>query len=145
MCYKIAKQKRRALWRGKAARAMDRCDRAAFQDAAEEHLVGRGHLDGFARLDDLNSLALSRHDAGHLFEFPEAEALAGLLPPAGTAASFAARQAFQLERRKRPFLWGRWERLRMTARLNTAFATLSYWCEYERRAKKGNCGLSSPE
>jgi hypothetical protein len=58
---------------GGAAFDVDRGDRAALQDAAEEHLVGRRHLDGLARLNDLNLLALSRHDAGHLFEFPKAE------------------------------------------------------------------------
>jgi hypothetical protein len=34
-----------------------------LEDAAYKHLVGRGHLDRLARLDDLNSLALIRHDA----------------------------------------------------------------------------------
>src|SRR6266436_4043391 len=59
---------------GGAAFEVDRCDRAALEDAAYEYLVGRGHLDRLARLDDLNSLALSRHDAGQLFELPEAVA-----------------------------------------------------------------------
>jgi hypothetical protein len=54
-----------------AAFEVDRCDRAALEDAAEEHLVGRGHLDRLARLNDLNSLALIRHDAGQLFELPK--------------------------------------------------------------------------
>jgi len=44
------------------------------EDAADEHLVGRGHLDRLACLDDLDSLALIRHDAGQLFEPPKAEA-----------------------------------------------------------------------
>jgi hypothetical protein len=39
-----------------------------------EHLVRRGHRDRLARLDDLNSLALIRHDAGQLFELPKAVA-----------------------------------------------------------------------
>jgi hypothetical protein len=56
---------------GGAAFEVERCNRAALEDAAYEHLVGRGHLDRLARLDDLNSLALIRHDAGQLFElFP---------------------------------------------------------------------------
>src|ERR1700730_10431185 len=59
---------------GHAAFQVDRCDRAALEDAAEEHLVGRGHLDCLARLNDLNSLALSRDDAGQLLELPKAEA-----------------------------------------------------------------------
>ncbi len=59
---------------GGAAFEVDRCDRAALEDAAEEDLVGRGHLDRLACLNDLNSLALIRHDAGQLFELPEAEA-----------------------------------------------------------------------
>jgi hypothetical protein len=41
------------------ARPMGRCfessSNAALQDAAEEHLVGCGHLDRLASLDDLNS------------------------------------------------------------------------------------------
>ena len=45
-----------------------------LEDAAEEDLVGRGHLDRLARLDDLNSLALIRHDARQLFELSEAKA-----------------------------------------------------------------------
>jgi hypothetical protein len=45
-----------------------------LEDAADEHLVGRGHLDRLACLDDLDSLALIRHDAGQLFELPKAEA-----------------------------------------------------------------------
>jgi hypothetical protein len=57
-----------------AAFEVDRCDRAALQDAAYEHLVRRGHRDRFARLDDLNSLALIRHDAGQLFKLPKAVA-----------------------------------------------------------------------
>ncbi len=57
---------------GGAAFEVDRCDRAALEDAAEEHLVGRGHLDRLTCLDDLNSLALIRHDAGQLFELPKA-------------------------------------------------------------------------
>jgi hypothetical protein len=56
----------------RAAFEVDRYDCAALEDAAEEHLVGRGHLDRLARLDDLNSLALIRHDAGQLFELPKA-------------------------------------------------------------------------
>src|SRR6267142_4674080 len=40
---------------GGAAFEVDRCDRAALEDAAEEHLVGRGHLDRLASLSDLNS------------------------------------------------------------------------------------------
>jgi voltage-gated potassium channel len=48
--------------------------RAALEDAAYEHLVGRGHRDRLARLDDLNSLALIRHDAGQLFKLPKAVA-----------------------------------------------------------------------
>jgi hypothetical protein len=59
---------------GGATFDVDRCDRAALEDTTKEHLVGRGHLDRLARLDDLNSLALIRHDAGQLFELPEAEA-----------------------------------------------------------------------
>jgi hypothetical protein len=59
---------------GGAAFEVDRCDRAALEDAAYKHLVGRGHLDRLARLNDLNSLALIRHDAGQLFELPKAEA-----------------------------------------------------------------------
>src|SRR6202162_5942676 len=59
---------------GGAAFEVDRCDRAALENAAEEHLVGRGHLDRLARLNDLNSLALIRHDAGQLFELPKAKA-----------------------------------------------------------------------
>jgi hypothetical protein len=51
---------------------VDRCDRAALEDAAYEHLVGRGHWDRLARLDDLNSLAPIRHDAGQLFKLPNA-------------------------------------------------------------------------
>ena len=47
---------------------------AALEDAAYEHLVGRGHLDRLACLNNLNSLALSCHDAGQLFELPKAEA-----------------------------------------------------------------------
>src|ERR1700730_10604592 len=58
----------------RAAFEVDRCDRAALEDTAEEHLVGRGHLDRLACLNDLNSLALIRHDAGQLFELPKAEA-----------------------------------------------------------------------
>jgi hypothetical protein len=46
-----------------AAFEMDRCDRAALEDAAEEQLVGSGHLDRLARLDDINSLALIRRYA----------------------------------------------------------------------------------
>src|SRR5882757_3690262 len=61
---------------GGAAFEVDRCDRAALEDAAYEHLVGRGHLDRLARLDDLNSLALSRHDAGQLFELPKGSSTA---------------------------------------------------------------------
>ncbi len=49
-------------------------DRAALEDPAEERLVGRGHRDRLACLNDLNSLALIRHDAGQLFELPKAEA-----------------------------------------------------------------------
>ncbi|HTF45704.1 MAG TPA: hypothetical protein VK641_17485 [Terriglobales bacterium] len=49
---------------------MDRCDRTALEDAAKEHLVGLGHLDHLAGLDDLNSLALIRHDARQLLELP---------------------------------------------------------------------------
>ena len=41
---------------------------------AYDHLVGRGHLDRLARLNNLNSLALIRHDAGQLFELPKAVA-----------------------------------------------------------------------
>src|SRR6267378_6276348 len=59
---------------GEAAFELDRCDRAALEDAAYEHLVGRGHRDRLARLDDLNSLTLIRHDAGQLFELPKAVA-----------------------------------------------------------------------
>ena len=59
---------------GDAASEMDRCDRAALEDAAYEHLVGRGHLDRLARLNDLNALALIRHDAGQLFELSKAVA-----------------------------------------------------------------------
>src|SRR6267378_4065125 len=59
---------------GGTASEVDRCDRAALEDAAEEHLVGRGHRDRLASLSDLNSLALIRHDAGQLFELPKAEA-----------------------------------------------------------------------
>jgi len=59
---------------GKAAFEVDRCDRAALEDVAEEHLVGRGHRDRFARLNDLYSLALIRDDAGQLLELPKAKA-----------------------------------------------------------------------
>src|SRR5258708_29811994 len=59
---------------GGAAFEVDRCDRAALEDSAYEHLVGRGHRDRLARLDDLNSLALIRHDTGQLFELPKAVA-----------------------------------------------------------------------
>src|SRR6266576_3354218 len=59
---------------GGAAFEVDRCDRAALEDAAYEHLVGGAHLDRLARLDDLNSLALIRHDAGQLFELLKAVA-----------------------------------------------------------------------
>src|SRR4029077_6678592 len=59
---------------GRAASEVDRCHRAALEDAAYQHLVGRGHRDRLARLDDLNSLALIRHDAGQLFELPKAVA-----------------------------------------------------------------------
>ena len=45
-----------------------------WRNAAYEHLVGRGHLDRLARLNDLNSLALIRHNAGQLFELPKAVA-----------------------------------------------------------------------
>jgi len=58
---------------GGAAFEVNRRDRAALEGAAYEHLVGRGHLDRLARLDDLNLLALIRHDAGQLFELPKAE------------------------------------------------------------------------
>ena len=40
---------------GEAAFEVDRCGRAALQDAADDHLVGCGHLDRLASLDDLNS------------------------------------------------------------------------------------------
>src|SRR6202035_3093281 len=59
---------------GGAALEVIRCDRAALEDAAEEHLVGRGHRDRLARLNALNSLALIRHEAGQLFELPKAVA-----------------------------------------------------------------------
>ena len=51
---------------GGAAFQVDRCDRAALEDAAYEHLVGRGHRNRLARLDDLNLLALVGQDAGQL-------------------------------------------------------------------------------
>ena len=50
---------------GDAASEMDRCDRAALEHSAYEYLVGRGHLNRLARLNDLNALALIRHDVGH--------------------------------------------------------------------------------
>ena len=59
---------------GSAAFEVDRRDRTALEDAAYDHLVGRGHLDRLARIDDLNLLALIGHDAGQLFELPKAEA-----------------------------------------------------------------------
>src|ERR1700730_1644725 len=65
-------QERRPV--GGAAFDMDRCDRAALEDSADEHLVGRGHLDHLARLDDLDSWMLRRDDTRHFLEFPEAEA-----------------------------------------------------------------------
>jgi len=58
---------------GGAAFEMDRCDRVALDDAAYQHLVGRGHLDHLARLNDLNLLALIGHDAGQLFELAMAD------------------------------------------------------------------------
>src|SRR5579864_4221487 len=51
-------QERRPV--GGAAFDMDRGDRAALEDSADEHLVGRSHLDHLARLDDLNSWMLRR-------------------------------------------------------------------------------------
>src|SRR6266851_6830602 len=63
-------QERRPV--GGAAFDMDRCDRAALEDSAEEHLVGRSHLDHLARLDDLDSRMLCRDYARHFLEFPEA-------------------------------------------------------------------------
>jgi hypothetical protein len=59
---------------GGAAFEVNRYDRAALEDAAEEHMVGQGHLDRLACLSDLSSLALISHDAGELFELPKAEA-----------------------------------------------------------------------
>jgi hypothetical protein len=59
---------------GGAASEVDRCDSAALEDAVYEHLVGRGHRDRLACLDNLNSLALIRHDAGQLFKLPKAVA-----------------------------------------------------------------------
>src|SRR5258708_29854183 len=57
---------------GGAAFELDRCDRAALEDAAYEHLVWRVHRNRLARLDDLHLLALVRHDAGQLFELRKA-------------------------------------------------------------------------
>jgi hypothetical protein len=37
---------------------VDRCDRAALEDAADQHLVRRGHGGRLACLDDRNLLAL---------------------------------------------------------------------------------------
>ncbi len=42
--------------------------------AGLEKLSSAYDLDRLARPDDLNSLLLSRDDAGHLFELPETEA-----------------------------------------------------------------------
>jgi hypothetical protein len=70
---------------GGAAFEVDRCDRVALEDAAYQHLVGRGHPGHLARLDDLNLLTLIGHDAGQLFELPEAVAqrVNGVSPRAG--------------------------------------------------------------
>jgi hypothetical protein len=59
---------------GGATLQVDRCDGATLEYAAYDHLIGRGHSDRLARLDDLNLLPLIGYDAGQLSELPEAVA-----------------------------------------------------------------------
>jgi hypothetical protein len=68
---------------GGAAFKVDRCDRAALENAAEEHLIGEGHRDRLSCLNDRNSLALSRHDARQILELPKAEAQRSIERPPG--------------------------------------------------------------